>query len=90
MELVVALIAAGPPTVAAIAAWVNAKAANRAVNQRAAHEPKLWDISMDTNQRVTDLGQLLHRHLEWHDAHPDITKRDVTDAVDEAMKTNER
>lgn len=73
-----------PATIAALAAWRNARGANKAVNNRPSGEPKLLEVvldiqrsAIDTNDRVTKINGHIQDHLIWHGEHDLQTREQV-------------
>lgn len=83
MELVVAFVVSIPPTIAALAAWRKARSVDDAVNHRKSGEPRILDLVIDTNERVTTINGHLQKHLTWHEDHNLQTREQIQEMIDD-------
>lgn len=65
--IIVALIAAVPATLTGLAAWRNARAANKAVNNRPKGDPSVSDDVRAIRHQVGTMQLQLTEHLLYHE-----------------------
>lgn len=91
-QITIAGIAAIPATIAATAALMSSLKLrkpigqiNDAVNHRPEGEPKLLQIAIDTNERMSRVEEKIDRHLSWHETHPHLIPSEVTEEIKERI-----
>ncbi|MEM9710585.1 MAG: hypothetical protein AAGA17_00095 [Actinomycetota bacterium] len=80
--LLVALIGATPPTIAAVATFRHAKGANRATNQAPAGEPRLVERAQRIEERQTRMDERQTR-MELRQVAQETAISGIQDTVDD-------